>query len=71
MAPLWPGSCSSAAVDSGAEAAATSQQPTGMGGAGELPQGTGPNDETVVGGGGIGIGSAPTAGEAGFTGNLN
>ena len=55
----------------GAEAAATSQQPNGMGGSGELPQGTGPNDETAVGGGGIGIGSAPTAGEAGFTGNLN
>ena len=55
----------------GEEAIAASQQPTGMGSPGGVPQGTGPNDETAVGGGGIGIGSAPTPGEAGFTGNLN
>ena len=55
----------------GQEAAAASQQPTGMGGPPGIPAGTGPNDETAVGGGGIGIGSAPTPGEAGFTGNLN
>ena len=53
------------------EAAATGEQPASMGGARELPAGTGPNDETAVGGGGIGIGSAPIAGEAGFTGNIN
>jgi len=47
----------------------TGQQPTGMGGTGGIPQGVGPNDETAVGGGGIGIGGTPTAGEAGFTGN--
>ena len=55
----------------GQEAAAAGQQPTGMGSPGGVPAGTGPNDETAVGGGGIGVGSAPTPGEAGFTGNLN
>ena len=53
----------------GEVAPATGQQPTGMGGVGGVPQGTGPNDETAVGGGGIGIGGSPTAGETGFTGN--
>jgi len=53
------------------EAAAAGQQQSGMAGAGKLPQGTGPNDETAVGGGGIGVGTAPSPGQAGFTGNLN
>ena len=53
------------------EAAAAGQQQSGMAGAGKLPQGTGPNDDTAVGGGGIGIGTAPSPGQAGFTGNLN
>ena len=53
----------------GEAAPPTGQQPTGVGGLGGVPQGVGPNDATAVGGGGIGIGSAPTAGEAGFTGN--
>jgi len=53
------------------EAAASGQQQPGMAGAGKLPQGNGPNDDTAVGGGGIGIGTAPSPGQAGFTGNLN
>jgi len=53
----------------GEVAPATGQQPTGMGGTGGVPQGVGPNDETAVGGGGIGVGGTQTAGEAGFTGN--
>ena len=55
----------------GQEAAAASQQPAGMGSPGGVPAGTGPGDEAAIGGGGIGVGSAPTPGEAGFTGNLN
>ena len=46
----------------GEAAPAAGQQPTGMGGIGGVPQG--------AGGGGIGVGNAPSAGEAGFTGNL-
>ena len=46
------------------------QQPTGMGGTGGVPQGTGGAPQATAGGGGIGVGNAPTAGEAGFTGNL-
>ena len=46
------------------------QQPTGMGGTGGVPQGTGGSPQDTAGGGGIGVGNAPTAGEAGFTGNL-
>ena len=53
----------------GEVAPATGQQPTGMGGTGGVPQGVGPNDETAVGGGGIGVGGTQVAGEAGFTGN--
>ena len=55
----------------GQEAAAAGQQPTGMGSTGGVPSGTGPGDASAVGGGGIGVGSAPTPGEAGFTGNIN
>jgi len=55
----------------GETVAPAGQQPASMGGTPELPAGTGPNDETAVGGGGIGIGSAPTPGQAGFTGNIN
>jgi len=53
----------------GEEVAAAGQQPGGMGGTGGVPEGVGPNDETAAGGGGIGVGGAPTPGEAGFTGN--
>ena len=37
----------------------------------EVPDGPNPAKPPSVDGGGIGIGAAPTAGEAGFTGNLN
>jgi len=46
------------------------QQPTGMGGAGGVPKGTGSTPQDTAGGGGIGVGNAPPSGEAGFTGNL-
>jgi len=42
----------------------------GMEGAGGVPTGANPQDESGIGGGNIGVGSAPLAGEAGFTGNL-
>jgi len=42
----------------------------GMEGAGGVPTGANPADDSGVGGGNIGVGSAPLAGEAGFTGNL-
>ena len=48
---------------------ATGQQPAGMGGAGGVPQGPAPTDNSGVGDGTIGTGVAPTAGEGGFTGN--
>ena len=42
----------------------------GMEGAGGVPTGANPEDESGIGGGNIGVGGAPLAGEAGFTGNL-
>ena len=48
---------------------AAGQQPAGMGGAGGVspsPEGT---DVQGSGNGTIGVGTAPTAGESGFTGN--
>ena len=54
----------------GEAAPAAGQQPAGMGGAGGLPQGVGGAPQETAGGGGIGVGNAPSAGEAGFTGNL-
>jgi hypothetical protein len=54
----------------GEAAPAAGQQPAGMGGAGGLPQGVGGAPQDTAGGGGIGVGNAPSAGEAGFTGNL-
>ena len=41
-----------------------------MGGTGGVPQGASGAPQDTAGGGGIGVGNAPTAGEAGFTGNL-
>ena len=40
-----------------------------MGGVGGVPQGASGAPQDTAGGGGIGVGNAPTAGEAGFTGN--
>ena len=54
----------------GEAAPATGQQPAGMGGAGGIPQGVGGAPQDTAGGGGIGVGNAPSSGEAGFTGNL-
>ncbi len=45
------------------------QQPQGMGGAGGLPDQPQGNDGASPDGGPIGVGVAPVAGEAGFTGN--
>ena len=47
----------------------TGQQPDPLGGAGGVPQGPPPTDDSGVGDGTIGVGTAPTAGESGFTGN--
>ena len=55
----------------GEEASPAGQQPGNMGAAGGVPTTVGPNDATAVGGGGIGIGDAPIAGQAGFTGNTS
>jgi len=54
----------------GEAAPAAGQQPASMGGAGGVPQGVGGAPQDTAGGGGIGVGNAPSAGEAGFTGNL-
>ena len=54
----------------GNAAPAAGQQPPSMGGAGGIPQGASGAPQDTAGGGGIGVGNAPTAGEAGFTGNL-
>jgi len=53
------------------DATAPSQQSGGMGGAKGVPEPINPTKPPAVDGGGIGVGGAPTAGEAGFTGNLN
>ena len=45
------------------------QQQAGVGGAGGVPQGSPPTDNSGVGNGTIGTGVAPAAGESGFTGN--
>jgi len=54
----------------GEAAPAAGQQPASMGGVGGVPQGASGAPQDTAGGGGIGVGNAPTAGEAGFTGNL-
>ena len=51
------------------QAANPGQQPPGPGGAGGVPPGANPEDSSGRGGGTIGVGSVPGAGEAGFTGN--
>jgi len=54
----------------GEEAAATGQQQPNMGAPEGVPAGANPADPTGVGGGTIGTGTTPTAGEGGFTGNV-
>ena len=53
----------------GPEGGPAGQQPTGMGGAEQLLGGPPPVDNSGVGGGTIGTGDVPVAGETGFTGN--
>ena len=51
------------------EAPLASLQPGGMGAPGGVPVGANPMDASGIGGGNIGVGVPPIAGEAGFTGN--
>ena len=53
----------------GTDGQPTGQQPPNMAGAGGVPQQSPPIDSSGVGGGNIGTGNVPSAGEAGFTGN--
>ena len=57
------------AQGTGPQAGATNQPQEGMGGAGAPPVGANAMDSSGVGGGNIGVGNAPIAGESGFTGN--
>tara|TARA_B100001741_G_scaffold181917_1_gene149771 strand:+ start:3594 stop:5708 length:2115 start_codon:yes stop_codon:yes gene_type:complete len=54
----------------GEEAAASGEQQPNMGAPEGVPAGANPADPTGVGGGTIGTGTTPTAGEGGFTGNV-
>jgi len=54
----------------GEEAAASGEQQPNMGAPEGVPAGADPTDPTGVGGGTIGTGTTPTAGEGGFTGNV-
>lgn len=51
------------------QAQSTGQQPTGMGGSGGVPSTPNRNDGASVDGSPTGVGAAPNAGEASFTGN--
>ena len=53
----------------GTDGQPTGQQPPNMAGAGGVPQQSQEIDDSGVGGGNIGTGNVPSAGEAGFTGN--
>jgi hypothetical protein len=57
------------AQGTGPQAGAANQPQEGMGGAGAAPVGANAMDPSGVGGGNIGVGNAPVAGESGFTGN--
>ena len=54
----------------GEEAVASGEQQPNMGAPEGVPAGANPADPTGVGGGTIGTGTTPTAGEGGFTGNV-
>jgi len=56
------------ATGNGQEAPPSSQQPPGMGAGPGVPSGANPMDPSGVGGGNIGIGNTPVAGESNFTG---
>jgi len=53
----------------GPEGGPAGQPPAGMGGPESVPNGPPPVDNSGVGGGTVGTGNVPVAGEAGFTGN--
>ena len=57
--------------NTGEETQPNSQQPAGMGGAGGLPQGAQELGVTGTGGGNIGIGNVPVAGESSFSGTID
>ena len=57
--------------NTGEETQPLGQQPTGMGGAGGVPQGTQELGVTGTGGGNIGIGNVPVAGEDSFSGTID
>ena len=59
-----------AGQNTGEETQPGGQQPTGVGGAGGVPQGTQNVGVTGTGGGNIGIGNVPVAGEDSFSGTL-
>jgi hypothetical protein len=56
---------------SGTGVSPAGQPQEGVGGVGNVPTGAKPVDASGVGGGNIGIGNAPVAGESGFTGNTS
>ena len=56
------------ATGNGQEAPPNSQQPPVMGAGPGVPPGANPMDPSGVGGGNIGIGNTPVAGESNFTG---
>ena len=53
----------------GSEGGPPNQQSPDLGGSGGRPQGTTRPNEQGIGNGTIGVGTTPTAGESGFTGN--
>ena len=57
--------------NTGEETQPNSQQPAGVGGAGGLPQGPQELGVTGTGGGNIGIGNVPVAGESSFSGTID
>jgi len=69
-AQMLQGMMQNAQQGSGEGGSPPSEQPQGMGGAGDVPQQPQGNDGQSPDGSTIGVGTAPTAGEAGFTGNL-
>ena len=58
------------ATQNGTGPSPNSQQPENMGADTDVPVGANPMDPSGVGGGIIGTGTAPVAGESGFTGNI-
>ena len=68
-AQMLQGMMANAQQESGPDGGPTGQPQSGMDGAGGLPQQPQGDDGASPSGGAIGVGTAPTAGEAGFTGN--